>query len=133
MLKPTGRVVLSVMSFWGSTHMFLTGVMACPPADRAKVVATGDITPENSPDNTHFCHMFKSGELRDLLERNGLALDFLSASNALSTQWEGELEEARQDAKLWNWLLDLEVTASSQPGCWDMGTHLIAVAHPDHR
>jgi ubiquinone/menaquinone biosynthesis C-methylase UbiE len=130
-LKPTGNIVLSVMSFWGTTHMFLKGVMAYSLPNRESVMATGDITPENSPpDSMHYCHMFKSDELREVLERNGLAVDFLSASNALSTNWEAELEEARQDADMWEWLLDLEVTAASQPACWDMGSHLIAVAHP---
>ena len=128
-LKPTGRILLSVMSFWGTTHMFLPGVMSNSGQNRERVMATGDITPENSPDSTHYCHMFKSTELCEVLERNGLAVDFLSASNALSTNWEEELEEARQDAEMWEWLLQLEVNAASQPACWDMGSHLIAVAH----
>ena len=37
------------------------------------------------------------------------------------------MRKARQDAGQWGQLLDMELEVCRQPGCVDMGTHILAV------
>jgi len=130
-LRPGGVVLLSVMSLWGTVHQSLRGVLAVPAAQNERITASGDLIPEYLPGNTHNCHMYRSQELRDVLEQAGLQVVDLSASNCLSTHWNALLLERRQgqeDTSTWQELLRMEVEACAAPGCLDMGTHLLAVA-----
>jgi hypothetical protein len=74
----------------------------------------------------HRCHLFRSGEFKELLEDHGVQILKFSASNCLSAVWGEKLKEIRGDASRWDELLRMELEASQQPGCLDMGTHLIA-------
>lgn len=126
-LRAAGRILMSVMSKWGTTHAFLKGVLDLPRDEADAVVRTGDITPETSPSSIqagHFCHMFTSSELRDFLSSHGLRTIHLSASNALSTY----SEELLTSEGHFEWVSELERTAVTCPGAVDMGTHIIAVA-----
>jgi SAM-dependent methyltransferase len=127
-LKPGGYLVLSVMSLWGSVHEVLPGVMQVDAADNAQILATGDLRLGAADGSRHHCHMFTSPELRDLLESNDWTVLALSASNCLSTGWGDRLNGIRADDARWTELLAMEVRACTQPGCLDMGTHLIAAA-----
>jgi len=126
-LEPAGRLLVSVMSKWGTIHAFLRDVHALPPEEIEAIIRTGDVTPETTPraaaDGHHF-HMFTATELRRLLEDHGLAIDFLSASNAVSTKWGELLETEEAFAKI----LELEQKAAQSSGALDMGTHILAVA-----
>ena len=73
-------------------------------------------------------HMFRAAELRAWLEGSGLELLALSASNSLSTGWDEQLAEIKSDPDKWSRFLGTELEACAEPGCLDMGTHLIAVA-----
>lgn len=127
LLRPRGDLLLSVMSMWGTIHAFLDAVHDLSAEEIEAVLATGDVTPATSPSSVeggHFFHMFTSDELRELLERNGLAVRYMSASNALSTTWNELLEDERS----FRAVLELEREAARSPGSLDMGTHIIAVA-----
>jgi len=126
-LKDDGVFLCSVMSLWGSIHRYLPGVMDVAPEQNKVIVATGDLTPETEAGNKHHCHMYRSPELRSLLERHGLTIIGMSASNILSVNWQTELAEIRKIPEKWSELLRMEKEACRQPGCWDAGTHLIAV------
>jgi hypothetical protein len=51
----------------------------------------------------------------------------LSASNCLSATWGGHLAEVQKGSATWQHLMEMELEACREPGCLDMGTHLIAV------
>lgn len=126
-LRPGGVALVSVMSLWGVVHEFLSGVLALPSEINRSIVHTGDLCLENFPENTHHCHMFNAGELRTLLESCGAVVLEMSASNCLSAARGDRLTETRQDAAKWEQLLEMELEACREPGCVDMGTHMIAV------
>jgi cyclopropane fatty-acyl-phospholipid synthase-like methyltransferase len=126
-LRPRGRILMSVMSKWGTTHAFLRGVLDLPRDEADAVVRTGDITPQTSPSSVqagHFCHMFTSAELCDFISSHGMRTIHLSASNALSTHSDEVLMKEGHFA----WVAELERAAATSPGAVDMGTHIIAVA-----
>ncbi len=85
--KREGHVLASVMSLWGTAHRFLSGVLTVPPEGNRKVTDTGDLTPENWDGATHRCHMFRSGELREVVRRAGLTVLAMSPLCILWTPW----------------------------------------------
>lgn len=124
-LTPTGNLLLSVMSKWGTTHAYLEGVTNLAPGEIDAVIGSGDITADTSPSSDgHYCHLFTSGELRAFLSAKGLSIDFISASNALSTGW----NELLEDKEKYDWIEELEESAAREPGAVDLGTHIITVA-----
>ena len=127
-LRPSGILLASVMSLWGTVHRHLAALRDLPVWSMANIIETGDLTAENDPTSPHKCHMFRSTELTELLERHGFTIEVLSASNALTTNLEPLLLELRKEPDRWQALLDLERQATAQPGYVDGGTHLIAVA-----
>ncbi|HEX6386040.1 MAG TPA: class I SAM-dependent methyltransferase [Anaerolineae bacterium] len=128
-LKPGGTLLASVGALWGSAHRRLDGVLNVTPLENNQTITdTGDLTPETFPGGRHFAHMFRAGEFRDFLTQAGLTILALSASNCLSLGWEDLLAEIREDDAKWQELLRMELEACAEPGCLDMGTHLIGVA-----
>lgn len=125
--KPGGCLFLSVMSLWGSLHEKLPGVLATDPADNARIVATGELHFGAADGNRHQCHLFRADEFRALLRTTGWELLALAASNCLSTVWGASLDAIRADDARWAELLAMEVEATQQPGCLDVGSHMIAV------
>lgn len=126
-LEPGGRLLLSVMSKWGTIHAFLRGVYDLPAAEIEAIIRTGDVTPTTSPSSMsdgHFFHMFTADELREFLEGQSLSVEFMSASNAVSTRWSDFLENEGTFASV----LELEEEATRSSGAFDMGTHILAVA-----
>lgn len=126
-LKEEGVFLSSVMSLWGTCHRALNEVVKLPPKQNQLVTATGDLTEQTIPGNKHHCRMYRSADFGQLLERNALSVVEMSASNFLSTRWESELSDIRKDEVRWNELLRMETEACAEAGCWDSGTHLIAV------
>jgi len=126
-LKPKGKALVSVISLWGSIHEFLPGTLDVPVKDNVKIIQTGDLSPENYQKANHHCHLFRSQELVKFLEDNQTQILAISASNCLSAAWGERLVEIRQDSQKWQELLRMELEASREAGCLDMGTHLIAV------
>jgi SAM-dependent methyltransferase len=128
-LRPGGALLLSVMSLWGTVHAFLPGVLAIPAGFNREIVRTGDLTPATLPERKdNFMHLFRASELRQWLQDAGLTVEAMSASGCLSPTWSEALKPIRGNAEAWKELLDMELEASAQPGCLDMGTHLVAAA-----
>ncbi len=127
-LKGGGVALFSVMSMWGTVHKYLDGVLKLPAEVNRAIISTGDLCPENNPDNEHNCRMYRPTQLKRLLEDGGFEVIEMSASNCLSTGWGEKLDEIRKDPDQWQQLLELEFAACREPGCMDMGTHTIAVA-----
>ena len=73
-------------------------------------------------------HMFRSKELIDWLKQAGFEILDKSASNCISLTWNEKLKQVRDNAEKWNELLRMELEASADEGCLNMGTHIIAVA-----
>jgi hypothetical protein len=71
--------------------------------------------------------LFRAAELREFLEGHQVTILNLSASNCVSTVWGESLKEIRADPERWYELLRMEIEACQQPGCLEMGTHLLAV------
>jgi SAM-dependent methyltransferase len=126
--RPGGLLFIGVMSLWGTIHHYLPGILKADPALNREIVATGDLGPDKAAVSTHFCHMFRAAELRECLERDGAIVEVLSASDCLAATWVEALKEVQNDAATWQHLLEMEIEACRQPGCWDMGAHLIAVS-----
>lgn len=128
-LRPDGRLLLSVMSLWGTIHRFLGGVLDVPPEYNTCIITTGDLTSETHPNRpSHFMHLFRAAELDDFLVAGGFERLALSASACLSVHWDAQLPAIRQDPVRWQALLEMERAASADPGCWNTGTHILAAA-----
>jgi 2-polyprenyl-3-methyl-5-hydroxy-6-metoxy-1,4-benzoquinol methylase len=128
-LKPKGRLLLSVMSLWGSAHRRLEGVLAIPAAINQKITASGDITAETFPGRQNsYMHLFRAGELRAWLAQAEMRVVAMSASNCLSLGWDEWLKEVRPDDEKWQELLRMELEACAEEGSLNMGTHIIAIA-----
>jgi SAM-dependent methyltransferase len=126
-LEPQGLLLLSVMSRWGSLHAFLQYVPPLPREEVDTIIRTGDIAPDTTPRaaaDGHHHHWFTADELRCFLEAHSLSVEFMSASNALSTKWAELLEDETTFARV----LELERQATQSSGALDMGTHILAVA-----
>ncbi len=126
-LRPGGKMLLSVMSIWGTAHLHLDGVLSLPLATNQQVVKTGDLLPRAPYETGHYCHMFRAEELSDWLTAANVTLLDISASNCLSLRWEELLGTVRADDVKWQELLRMELEACVGEGCNGMGTHIIAV------
>jgi ubiquinone/menaquinone biosynthesis C-methylase UbiE len=122
-----GVLLLGVMSLWGTVHHFLPGVLEVDIPTNRKIIASGDLSPESMAASHHCCHMYRAAELREFLEGAGVVIEVLSASDCLSATWAEPLRTLRRDQDAWQHLLEMELEACREPGCVDMGTHLIAV------
>ncbi|HMB21949.1 MAG TPA: hypothetical protein VKP08_03910, partial [Anaerolineales bacterium] len=104
-------------------------VLSMSVSANRRITDTGDISPVTFPERRgSFMHMFRADELMKWLEQKELQVVDLSASNCISLTWNEMLKQIRCDCEKWNELLRMEVEACADPGCLNMGTHLIAVA-----
>jgi SAM-dependent methyltransferase len=124
---PGGALLFSVMSLWGAVHQYLPGVLGIAPETNRIILRTGDLTPDTVGPDRHYTHMFRSSELRRVLQAGGLIVRTLSASNALSAGWAQWLADVPESSDGWQHLLEMEIESCTDPGCLDMGTHIIAV------
>src|SRR5262249_31697131 len=95
--RPSGLILMSVMSLWGTVHAFLPGVLEVPRESNRRILQSGDLVPETLPGYRHSCHMYRAAELRAFVEKAGLQLLDISASNSLSSVWKEELSAIRQN------------------------------------
>lgn len=126
-LKPRGKAFISVASLWGSLHELLPAVLTIDPDKNADIIRTGDVYFDASEGLRHRSHLFRGNEFREFLESHRVSILDLSASNCVSAVWGDKLREVRADSERWNELLRMELEACRQPGCLDMGTHMLAV------
>lgn len=124
-LKLDGLLIASVMSLWGTLHRYFASF---PESDPTPVAANGDLTAETYPGTTHFCHLFRSEELREAMIRNGFDVITLAASNTMSSTHTEILATLRENPEQWQSLIDMEIEASASPGMIETGTHIIVIA-----
>jgi SAM-dependent methyltransferase len=124
--KPGGPIFLEVMTLWGIIHEMLFDALKLDPAVNLQIVASGDLTPPLGV-STHYCRMYRAAEFRRLLEGIGLPIELMFASNVLTATWGEKLKEISEDSAAWAHLMAMELQACREPGCLDMGTHLVAV------
>lgn len=124
---PGGVLLFGVMSLRGTTHQFLPGVLDVDIEKNRIVIETGNLTPGTVGPDRHYAHMYRAAELRTVLEANDLEIVTMSASNCLSTNWVEFLSELAEDSQKWLHLIEMELDACQEPGCLDMGSHIIAV------
>lgn len=128
--KPSGHVLLGVMSLHGSVHAFLGGVddeiKEFGIEEMEAIVHTGDL-PTHHASLGIPSHLFSWAELRSLLERHDCDIDAASAANFLSIGNDEVCERWLQDPAMWDRFLAWEVYCCAQPGTIDAGTHIIAV------
>lgn len=127
-LRPSGIAMFSVMSLWGTVREYLAEILDVSPEENAGIIRTGDLHPDIYKSCKHRCHMFTAQEFRMLLERNGLRIIRMSASNCLSARWDARLSDIQNDPLKWSELIKMEIRACSETGCLDLGSHLISVA-----
>jgi hypothetical protein len=131
-LKPGGLLLASVMMLWGSARRSLFGTLALAPEVNQRVTSTGDLTPDTIPQRqNNFMHMFRSHEVRQWLANFSIKLQAISASGVLANGYGEELARIRQNPEQWAELLRMELEASADPGCLDLGTHLIFVGRKE--
>ena len=125
--RPGGRLFLGVMSLWGTAHEGFPGLLRLDWLVNRRIIASGDLSPETPEASTNYCHMYRAAELRSLLEGAGATVEALSASACISVTWGELLKPIAEDPHAWQELLRAEIEACREPGCVDMGSHLIAV------
>jgi SAM-dependent methyltransferase len=128
-----GKVLLSVMSLWGSMRAFFRTVFEVDIAEHGleqvnQVVETGDLPPELSRGHA-WMRLYRWTELEALLGRHGCTLIAASAANYLSARDDDLLDGL--DSESWNSVLGWELVACREPGAIDGGTHMIAVVRRD--
>jgi len=92
------------------------------------IVESGDLTPENDPTSPHKCHLFPIRRAGASPRAPRIRRRSPRGIKRLTTNLEPLLLELRQQPDRWQALLDLEATATAQPGYVDGGTHLIVAA-----
>jgi SAM-dependent methyltransferase len=125
--RPGGLLFLGAMSLWGTVHHSLPGVLKVDPHTNREIIASGDLGPDGVAVSQHFCHYYRAAELRKFREKAGVIIEVLSASDCLSATWAELLSSLPEDGGAWQHLLEMELEACQEPGCLDMGSHLIAV------
>jgi len=124
-VKPNGIIYLEVMSLWGAIRHALPGVLEFPLHINRRIVTNGDLDCEVGV--SQHCRLYRACEFRNLIEDAGLTIEVLSATEVLSANWDTQLHYQPEDSATWQHLLELELEACREPGCVDLGSHIIAV------
>jgi len=125
-----GHVLLSVMSRFGSLRAFLAAaaeeIKAYGLQEMQDIVDTGYLPGNHS--SLGPMHLYTWAELRAMLERHPCDIVVVSAANFLSIGNDETCERwIRDDPAMWERFLAWEVTACSEPGALDGGTHIVVV------
>jgi len=123
-----GLLFLSARSLWGTLHEHLPHILQFDPQLNREIIATGNMGPSQVAAASRFWHAYRADEFKAFIESAGASVLALSASNCLSSTWSEVLLAWRSDETRWKHLIELEIEACRQPGCLDMGTHILAVA-----
>ncbi len=127
--RPGGLLLLSARSLWGTLHENLPRILSqVDPRMNREIIETGDLGPSQVAPVERFWHAYRAAEFREFITGAGCEVLLLSASNCLTSTWEQILPAWRDDEKIWQHLLEIEIEACREPGCLDMGSHILAVA-----
>jgi SAM-dependent methyltransferase len=130
--KSGAILLLSAKTLWGTVHETLPRILALDPRINREIVSTGDMGPDKVAAASRFWHAYRASEFREFVESAGTTVEVMSASGCLSSTWRDMLGIWRDDKNTWQHLLELEIEACREPGCLDMGTHVLAVARKNH-
>lgn len=123
-----GLLLLSARSLWGTLQQELPRIIRVDPRINREIVRSGDLGPDKVGAASRFWHAFRASEFHEFIQEAGTTVELLSASNCLSSTWGDMVAGWQEDPRSWEHLIELEIEASREPGCADMGTHVIAVA-----
>lgn len=130
--RPGGKVLVSVMSLFGSMRAFLPAVLEDVGEHGLetvnRVIETGELPPELSGGHATM-RLYRWSELEQLLGRHRCTLLAASAANFLSARADDLLDGI--DDERWSTLLAWELAACREPGTLDGGTHMLAVVRRD--
>ena len=109
-------------------HKNLPSILRVHPRLNREIIASGDLGPDKVATASHFLHAYRSTEFRQFVESSGAVVEVMSASGCLSATWQEMLGSWREDPAVWAHLIELEIEACREPGCLDLGTHILVVA-----
>lgn len=126
-VKPGGPVLLSVMSLLTAFRIHLAHVLSIarehglgPLRD---VQRTGDDATPATAASGHRSHLYRSAELKAMLEAHGCEILAATAANYVTVQNEERLQAV--EPELWQYVLELEADLTGEPGALDAGTHIL--------
>lgn len=133
LLRPGGVLIVSVTSRFGYLRASLGQVLPLAAAGGQlaaidAAVATGDIAGVRADIDLLTTHFFTWEELRGHLTSRGCEIVTASASNFLSADTPLLDHDLLADPRVLEAFTRWELTACSQPGAIDAGTHIIAAA-----
>ncbi|MEN6479749.1 MAG: class I SAM-dependent methyltransferase [Anaerolineales bacterium] len=126
--KPGGLLILSARSLFGALHQDLPRILNIDPRINREIIETGNLGPAQVALATRYWHAYRADEFRAFVEQTGARVLLMSASNCLSSTWGDVIASWQTDARRWSHLIELELVASREPGCLDMGAHILAIA-----
>ncbi len=132
-VRPGGLLFLSAKSLFGTLHASLPTIINAPPAMNREIIETGDLGPTQVALASRFWHAYRAAEFKEYIEETGAVIKDISASNCLSATWSDVLMAWHSDEETWKHLVELEIEACREPGCLDMGAHILAVAQKPER
>ncbi len=127
-LKNGGCLISSVMSLYGTVNGGILSVLNFDLAVNMNILRTGDLTAENLPGHRHFCRLYSSETLRELLAEKHFTDTKLAGSSFLSTKLNERLADVRANPEKWAQLIALEIATTKQAGCTDSSSHIISVS-----
>ena len=128
--RPGGRLLLSVMSKFGTLRAFAPGVASEIEEfgldETREIFTTGDLPIHHSGIGP--MHLFHWAELGPLIQRNGGGILVASTTNFISMADPKTCEAWAGDPEMFEVLVGWELVACAQPGLIDGGTHILVVA-----
>ena len=85
--RPEGLLLLSAKSLWGTLHEHLPRILTVNPRVNREIVETGNLGPEAVAAASRFWHAYRAAEFKGFIERAGVTVHFMSASDCLSSTW----------------------------------------------
>lgn len=126
--KPGGLMLLSARSLFGALYQDLPRILNIDPRINREIIETGNLGPVQVSLATRYWHAYRAAEFRAFVEQTGARVLVISASNCLSSTWGDVIGTWQTDARRWRHLIEIELVASREPGCLDMGAHVLVVA-----
>ncbi|MFN0145491.1 MAG: class I SAM-dependent methyltransferase [Dehalococcoidia bacterium] len=134
-LRPGGRLVISVMSLYGTLALagtldavdFLVRMEAHIPSGSVGDLPGLLLTVPGSTEFHQPIALFSASYLRDLVESAGCKVERVAAANPIS-RIGSPLTAVSADAEATRRLLELELALCEAPGVLDMGAHIVLSA-----
>jgi SAM-dependent methyltransferase len=126
-VRPGNPILVSVMGLYGAIrYVWARGRLADPTyrEQEAKILETGRNTFRKP-----YRKFYTVDMLRETVQKAGLCVVQMAATPVIAGSLGQEMENARQDADAWAYVIEMEKKACTVPGLLDAGQHIIAVAN----